>query len=105
MRRTIPVRVLLFPVVAAAILGTAAVAAAQPVCNGAIGEHLMSWPTAAPVWEFCWLRPSQSRGVNGSGLEIRNLYYNGHLVMKRGHVPILNVQYESGGCGGANLCY
>src|SRR5262245_38391392 len=106
MRRFYPVRRLL-PSVAfsAAIIGAAAAAPAQPVCNGATGEHLMSWPTDAPVWEFCWLRPSQSSGANGSGVEIRNLYYNGHLVMKRGHVPILNVQYEPGGCGGANLCY
>src|SRR5262249_2018734 len=101
MRRT--PRVFLLFELAAAILGTAA--AAQPVCNPAIGEHLMSWPTQAPVWEFCWLRPSESSAVNGSGVEIRNLYYNGHLVMKRGHVPILNVQYEAGSCGGANHCY
>jgi hypothetical protein len=106
MRRISPVRVFLLPVVfGAAILGTAAVAAAQPVCNSAIGEHLMSWPTQAPVWQLCWLRPSQSSGVNGSGVEIRNVYYNGHLAMKRGHVPILNVQYEAGQCGGANHCY
>ena len=38
-------------------------------------------------------------------LEIRNVYYNGHLVLKRGHVPILNVKYETGGCGGPSLCY
>jgi len=45
MRRISPVRVFLIPVVfGAAILGTAAVAAAQPVCNSAIGEHLMSSP-------------------------------------------------------------
>lgn len=85
---------------AAAGLLAAAPAGAQPVCNLA-GEHLMSWPTNGPVWEFCWLRPSSSSGTRGSGLEIRNVYYNGHLVMKRGHVPMLNVDYDPGGCG----CY
>ena len=62
----------------------------------------MSWPDADPVWQFCWLRPPDSSGPNGSGLEISNVYYNGHLVLKRGHVPIVNVLYPEGGCGG---CY
>jgi hypothetical protein len=38
--------------------------------------------------------------VDGSGLEIRNVTYRGRLVMKRGHAPILNVEYDpGGGCG------
>jgi hypothetical protein len=59
----------------------------------------MSWPEVDPVWQFCWIRPIDSSGPRGSGLEIRNVYYNGHLVMKRAHVPILNVEYLPGGCG------
>src|SRR5207248_914931 len=72
--------------------------AAQPSCNLA-GEHLLSWPDANPVWQLCWLRPIDSSGSRGSGLEIRNAYYNGHLVLKRGHVPMLNVQYVQTSCG------
>jgi Copper amine oxidase, enzyme domain len=76
-------------------------AAAQPVCNGTT-EHLMSWPASDPVWEFCWLRPQDSTPApRGSGLEIRDVFYNGHKVLERGHAPILNVEYEPGGCG----CY
>jgi hypothetical protein len=71
---------------------------AQPACNLS-GEHLMSWPTANPVWQFCWLRAPDSSGSNRSGLEIRNVYYNGHLVLKRGHVPMLNVEYLDTSCG------
>ena len=56
----------------------------------------MSWPDVNPVWQFCWLRPADSSGTNGSGIEIRDVHYNGHLVLKRGHVPIVNVQYETG---------
>lgn len=82
----------------AGMLCAAAPAAAQPACNLA-GEHLMSWPDVNPVWQFCWVRPSQSTGSNGSGIEIRNAYYNGHLVMKRGHVPMLNVEYIQTSCG------
>jgi len=77
-------------------------AQAQPACNQA-GEHLMSWPDANPVWQFCWLKPQDSSGTNGSGLEIRNVFYNGHLVLKRAHIPMLNVQYVQTGCG--CICY
>lgn len=62
--------------------------------------RLMQWPSSTdPVWEFCFNAPSASSGPNGSGLEIYNVYYNGHLVFKRAHVPILNVLYAPGGCG------
>jgi hypothetical protein len=83
---------------AAACLGAAAPAAAQPSCT-LPNEHLMSWPTDSPVWQFCWLRPPDSSGSNGSALEIRNVFYNGHEVMKRGHVPMLNVEYVQKSCG------
>lgn len=62
----------------------------------------VDWPENNPVWSFDFVRPSNSSGGRGSGLEIRDAYYNGQLVLKRGHVPILNVEYEAGvGCG----CY
>jgi hypothetical protein len=83
--------------------GVSAALAAQPTCS-LTGEHLISWPDDNPVWQMCWLRPADSSGISGSGLEVRNVYYNGHLVMKRGHVPILNVKYETG-CGGSDFCY
>jgi len=91
---------------AASMSAASALVFAQPTCT-APGENLMSWPTVDPVWQFCWVRPSLSSGPNGSGIEIRDAYYNGHLVLKRGHVPIVNVHYEQvgGSCGGANLCY
>lgn len=96
-------RLFLAPILAAGAWLAAAAGSAAPAAPTCAlpGEHLMSWPEVGPVWEFCWLRPGDSSGGNGSGLEIRNLFYRGHLVMKRGHVPILNVLYEPGGCG----CY
>jgi len=97
-------RLLLGLAFAAAACLPAARVAAQPSCNGQ-NEILMSWPTVNPVWQFCWVRPTASSGANGSGLEIRQAYFNGHLVLKRGHVPILNVKYDPGGCGGPSLCY
>ncbi len=77
-------------------LGTG-IALAVPACTG--NAHPMSWPDVDPVWEFCWTRPAQSTGPRGSGIDLTNVYYNGHLVLKEAHVPILNVQYEPGGCG------
>ncbi len=53
-------------------------------------------PDRDPVWELEFLPPSSSSGTVGSGLEIRNVRYNGREVLKRGHVPILNVKYETG---------
>ncbi len=83
---------------ALAILALAPLAEATPVCTGS--ARLMQWPTVNPVWEFCFLTPVQSTGVNGSGIELIDVTYKGHLVLKRAHAPILNVLYESG-CG----CY
>ncbi|MEM8962843.1 MAG: hypothetical protein AAGD38_15265 [Acidobacteriota bacterium] len=77
-----------------------ALASATPACDGS-GENLMQWPENNPVWEFCWLRPDDSSGPRGSGLELRDVYYNDILVMKRAHAPMLNVEYDAGGCG----CY
>jgi hypothetical protein len=68
--------------------------AAQPVCTGS--ENLISWPIANPLWEMCWLRPVDSSGANGSGLELRDIHYRGQLVLKRAHAPIVNVEYLKG---------
>jgi hypothetical protein len=59
----------------------------------------MQWPTASPVWEFCFRTPATSSGRDGSGIEISDVFYNGHMVLKRAHAPILNVLYLPGGCG------
>jgi hypothetical protein len=86
--------------IAAALMASlsASAVAGSPTCTGA-SEHLMSWPADDPTWEFCWLRPADSSGASGSGLEIRDAYYRGILVFKRAHVPMLNVDYDPGGCG------
>ena len=43
---------------------------------------------------MCWVSPTDSSGVDGSGLEITSVFYNGKLVMSRGHMPVLNVKYN-----------
>ena len=52
-----------------------------------------------PLWNFIVIRPSASSGAKGSGLEIRDVYYKGKLVLSRAHTPILNVQYGGNMCG------
>lgn len=54
------------------------------------------------VWEMLVIRPNVSSGARfeRSGLEIRDVKYKGKSVLKRGHVPVLNVRYvENSGCG------
>jgi len=68
----------------------------SPTCSGS--EHLLSWPSGNPIWEMCWLPPSLSVGADGSSLEVRKVYFKGHLVMRRAHVPMLFAEYNSSTC-------
>ena len=54
-----------------------------------------------PIWEMLVIRPSSSSGASSerSGIEIRDVKYKGKSVLKRGHAPILNVQYINNTCG------
>jgi len=51
------------------------------------------------LWEMLVIRPTASSGTRGSGVEIRDVKYKGKSVLKRGHVPVLNVLYEDNACG------
>lgn len=85
-------RLTLLVLLGAASAGTAS---AQLTCTSP--QRLVQWPaTGTPVWQMCMLTPVNSSGTNGSGIEIRNVSYNGHLVFKRAHAPILNVKYVPG---------
>lgn len=64
------------------------------------GGTLLKWPSANPVWEMCWVRPSQSVAADGSGLELRDVHYKGILVAKRLHAPILFAEYRN-----SSTCY
>lgn len=53
------------------------------------------------IWNLVVVTPSMSSGGvhnNGSGLEVQNVNYRGQRVLTRGHIPILNVKYDSS-CG------
>ena len=51
------------------------------------------------LWEMLVIRPAASSGTLASGVEVRDVRYRGKSVLKRGHVPVLNVQYPGGACG------
>lgn len=51
------------------------------------------------LWSFIAVRPAASSGTNGSGIELRAVTYKGKRVLRRAHVPILNVRYDGDACG------
>lgn len=55
--------------------------------------------TSTTLWTMLVVRPSASSGTKASGIEVRDVFYKGFSVLKRGHVPILNVKYVNDACG------
>ncbi len=51
------------------------------------------------LWDMIVVRPRNSSGERASGVELRDVRYRGKSVLKRAHVPVLNVQYENNVCG------
>ena len=69
--------------------------------NAAETSGHVRWPQTDPVWEFDIVRPEATEtGLTprGTGLEIRDVHYRGRKVMERGNVPVINVEYDPGGC-------
>ena len=85
--------------------------AADDAC-GVVDAHQPTTPRYVPgqlqvtitqggttLWSFLVFRPSFSLGTNASGVTLRDVFYRGKLVLKRAHVPILNVRYDGPGLG------
>ena len=99
---------LLFALLATAATAQVDVTEASCVTNGTFDDgpappteanaHI-AWPADDPVWELDVYRPGNRTTVNSSGLEIRNVFYRGRKVFERAGVPVLNVEYDEGGCG------
>jgi hypothetical protein len=51
------------------------------------------------LWRFIAVRPAASSGRDGSGIELRNVFYRGRKVLYQAHLPILNVRYAGNACG------
>jgi hypothetical protein len=70
--------------------------------NGTAGQYQLTiTQNNSPIWEMLVVRPSVSSGNSEerSGIEVRDVKYKGKSVLKRGHAPILNVQYDGDLCG------
>jgi hypothetical protein len=68
--------------------------------RGTAGQYQLTvTQNRVTLWEMLIIRPAVSSGTNASGIEIRDVKYKGKSVLKRGHAPILNVEYPSGACG------
>ena len=70
--------------------------------NGTAGQYRLSVAQGgSPLWEMLVIRPSASSGnsFERSGIEVRDVKYKGKSVLKRGHVPVLNVSYTGNVCG------
>jgi hypothetical protein len=75
--------------------------AGQPTTpRGTAGESQVTVSqNGTTLWEFSVIRPSVSSGTRSSGVELVNVKYRGKSVLKRAHVPILNVEYVNNVCG------
>ncbi len=68
--------------------------------RGTAGQfNLTISANGSPVWQMLVIRPAASSGTRASGVELRDVSYLGKSILKRAHVPILNVSYENGACG------
>jgi len=68
--------------------------------NGIAGQSQVTLlQNDLPLWEMLVIRPSASSGTWSSGIEIRDVKYKGKSVLKRGHAPVLNVEYTPNACG------
>lgn len=81
----------------ALLLSANAMAGSSVTCDGP-GENYVAWPTADPLWEMCYLSPAESSATQGSSLEIRQVHFNGFMVLEKSHVPMLFANYQSGTC-------
>lgn len=51
-------------------------------------------PDGSEIWNMVVVRPAESTGTNGSGVELREVHYRGRKLLFQAHVPILNVEYQ-----------
>ena len=89
----------------AAIVLTIALASRNADAQPCDANHTIRWPDTNPVWDLCWTSPELSSGIDGSGLEVSFVRYKGRLVLGHGHLPVINVKYDPGGCGGPDLSF
>lgn len=72
----------------------------QPtVTNRAGAARIVVKQDGVTLWSLIAVRPAASSGAAGSAVELRDVTYRGTRVLRRAHVPILNVRYDGDACG------
>jgi len=72
----------------------------QPTTTGRAGAARVTVKRGGEtLWRLIAVRPAASSGDQGSGVELRAVSYRGKRVLRRAHVPILNVRYDGNACG------
>ncbi|MDB5934593.1 MAG: hypothetical protein JWQ01_1937 [Massilia sp.] len=94
-----------FLLIVAILIGWLLLAPKSALAQACSAPNYIAWPAANPVWKLCWTAPNNSSGVDGSGLELSDVYYKNVKIFYKANIPILNVKYDPGGCGGASLSY
>ena len=68
--------------------------------RGTAGQYQLTVTDAGTtIWDMLVIRPSVSSGTRASAIELRDVKYKGISVLKRAHVPILNIKYVGDPCG------
>lgn len=77
------------------------VSGGSSTARGVAGQYQFTINDAegTQLWSFLAIRPSASTGAEASGIELQQVKYKGKLLLKRAHVPILNVSYDGNTCG------
>ncbi len=88
------------PTALAAASRCGAPSADQPTTMNRAGAALVTVKRdGEKLWRLVVVRPAASSGDVGSGVELRAVSYRGTRVLRRAHVPILNVRYDGNACG------
>ena len=77
------------------LLMAGAMAHGQSVPDDCSQQHHIDWPAGHPVWSLCWISPDSSSGIDGSGLELRDVFFKGRRVRGRRQLGFL------GSCNGS----
>ncbi len=70
------------------------------IARGTSGQYQLTVTDGATtLWDMVFIRPAASSGTRASAIELRDVKYKGISVLKRAHVPILNIKYVGDPCG------
>ena len=91
------------PIVVAVLMAAALLAGRETTPQACDADRTCSWPESNPSGSCAGSRPPTAAGVDGMGVEMASVFYNGKLVMSRGQHAGAEREQDPGGCGGTDL--